>query len=166
MLKVINRYDELDFRQLMDVYAQRNCEIGAALYPKTDRNIQLLYAEQDFFQFLQSYFKIEDARYFIWAPDGRYMAALRIEPYLDGVLLEGLETAPKVRRKGVACALVSETIRYLETTSCNMIYSHVSKDNTPSLALHYKCGFSLFAEDAVYIDGTYHEDSYTLTYNI
>ena len=114
--------------------------------------------------FLLSYFEAPGAVYCVWALEDRYVAALRIEPYQDGVLLEGLETLPQERRKGAAFQLMNATIDYLKGTAYDVIYSHVEKDNLPSLALHNKCGFRVHAEDAIYIDGTHHKNSYTLIY--
>ena len=165
MLRVFERYDEIDFRQLMDVYSQWNQENGANLYPKMERNVQKLYSEQDFYGFLQSFFKVRGAMYFVWIAEGRYVAALRVEPYQDGFLLEGLETLPEERRKGYASCLVCAAIKYLHGRSCDRIYSHVRKDNLPSFELHDKCGFHIYKDDAVYIDGTYCTDSYTLIYS-
>ena len=33
MLKVFDRYEDIDFRQLMNVYAQLNCTEGKVKYP-------------------------------------------------------------------------------------------------------------------------------------
>lgn len=165
MLKVFDRYEDIDFRQLMNVYAQLNYTEGKVKYPKLFENLQILYAEQDFFDFLQSFLAIKNAKYFVWVQHGRYVAALRMEPYMDGYLLEAVETMPDVRRRGHATNLINAAISYMRDTSPGKIYSHVENDNEASLLVHHKCGFVILSEDAVYIDGTYHNNAYTLIYN-
>jgi len=162
MLLVFNQYEGIDFGQLMEVYAESNQSNGAILYPEEPENLQMLYAQQDFYEFLQAFFHIADARYFVWAPEGRYTAALRLEPFMDGLLLEALETLPAARGRGVASELINATIIHLHNQNYDKIYSHVHKQNLPSLAVHYKCGFSLYTNNAVYIDGTRHDNAYTL----
>lgn len=164
MLKVFDHCDHIDFRQLMDVYEQWNYAYGKGKYPKLSGNLQILYAEQDFYDFLLLFFTTKNAKYFVWAPQGRYAAALRLEPYEDGLLIEALETRPDCRRKGYATDLINATISYLRAGGPYKIYSHVQKDNEASLLVHYKCGFSILSENAMYIDGTYHNDAFTLVY--
>ena len=89
---------------------------------------------------------------------------MRLEPYEDGLLIEALETRPDCRRKGYATDLINATISYLRAGGPYKIYSHVQKDNGASLLVHYKCGFSILSENAMYIDGTYHNDAFTLVY--
>ena len=166
MLKVFSCCNDIDFRQLMDVYAQWNKENGKTLYPNLPINLQVLYAEQDFYAFLQAFFSGEYTNYFVWAPQGRYVAALRLEPYLDGLLLEALETAPDARMRGYAHDLIDAVVSFVGNSGFTKIYSHILKDNLPSLSVHYKGGFTLHSEDAVYIDGVHHKDAYTLIYNL
>jgi L-amino acid N-acyltransferase YncA len=59
----------------------------------------------------------------------------------DGWYLEGLETAPKFRRKGCAKQLLNETIERLRGLSARSIISIVDQDNMASRALHESCGF-------------------------
>lgn len=72
-------------------------------------------AEEDFREYLsQVFFAAEGAAYFILEEAGRYVSALRLEPYEDGLLLEALETAPEERRKGYAAHLICETAAHLK----------------------------------------------------
>ena len=96
--------------------------------------------------------------------EGRYKAALRMEPYTDGVLLEALSTMPGERRKGYAYMLVTEVQKYLLTLPYKVVYSHIHKKNLPSLQLHNKCGFQMFSDSARYIDGTVTQKSCTMCY--
>ena len=152
MLHWIRKLKDLDFRQLMEVYEEGNLESAAEFYPEAPENQQLLLAEQAFYQYLREcFFPTEGAVYAVWVENGRYVSALRLEPYQDGLLLEALETAPAHRRKGYAAALVTAVLQEL---GGRKVYSHVGKRNTASLKVHEKCGFQRIAEHAVYADGS------------
>ena len=152
MLFVANRLGELNFRQLMDVYEEGNLENAAEFYPRVPENQWLLMTEQAFHQYLKEcFFPAQGARYCIWTVDGRYVSALRLEPYRDGLLLEALETHPAERQKGYATALLKAVLaQYPEET----IYSHVGKKNLASIKTHERCGFHRILEHAVYADGS------------
>lgn len=164
MLRIIHSLKELDFHRLMQVYIEGNRENGAEFYPELPENQQLLQAEQDFYAYLRVFFTAPGAFYAIWAPEGAYAAALRMEPYQDGLLLEALETAPEHRRKGYAAALVRQTLAMLSERGPVKVYSHVNKKNSASLAVHKACGFTRIAEHAVYADGSVLHSSCTLCY--
>ncbi len=152
MLYIAEKLKDLDFRQLMEVYCESNLQNAAEFYPHTPENQWLLLAEQSFHQYLREcFFKTPGAYCCIWVEDGIYCSALRLEPYQDGLLLEALETRPDRRRKGYAAALLSAA---REHTGDAKLYSHVSKRNTASLAIHEKCGFYRILEHAVYADGS------------
>ncbi len=152
MLYIARNMRELNFRQLMDIYEEGNLENGAKVFSHYPKEQQVLLAEQDFYQYLQDcFFPRQDSVYAIWVADGRYVSALRLEPYQDGLLLEALETAPEFRNRGYASALVKEV---LKAYTGNRIYSHVAKNNKASLRTHEKCGFYRIREMAVYIDGS------------
>ena len=162
MLKVIQSMSELHFSKLMEVYLEGNIENGKQRYAHDSEEIQLLKAESDFYHYLNSvFFRQKDSMYMIWEAGGRYKAALRLEPYLDGYLLCALETAPSDRRKGFATILVRHTIEMLSEQGSGILYSHVSKRNTASLAVHHKCGFNIVKNHAVYSDGSVLHSSYT-----
>ena len=107
------------------------------------------------------FFPTDGVVYAIWEAEGRYVSALRLEPYRDGLLLEALETAPDQRRKGYGRRLI---LSVLEQFPGVKIYSHVHKRNLPSLAIHEKCGFRRISEQAVYIDGSVNSRACTLCY--
>lgn len=152
MLYIANWLKDLDFRQLMDVYEEGNLENAAELWPEEPRGQQLLLAEQSFHQYLREcFFSTENACYCVWIVDGKYVSALRLEPYQDGLLLEALETKPDRRRKGYAEALVNAVLSEVGETK---VYSHVGKRNTASLKTHVKCGFRQILDHAVYADGS------------
>lgn len=140
MLFIARSMKELNFSQLMAVYAESNGQ----------KEEGMLAAEQDFYQYLrESFFKTPGAYYAVWLSEGKYVSAFRMEPYKDGVLLEGLETVPNQRRKGFAQMLMCAVLPREKK-----VYSHVSKRNIPSLKVHEKCGFRRISEQAVYIDGS------------
>lgn len=143
----------MDFAALMEIYIEGNLE-------KTEEGLTLLQAEQDFYTYLRDvFFRVPGAAYFIWLERGEYVSALRLEPYRDGWLLEALETRPDRRRQGYAEQLLRGVLRlpgYIR------IYSHVHKENIPSLAVHARCGFCRISEQAVYIDGSVNSSACTL----
>lgn len=163
MLQIVTRLRDLDFRQLMDVYEEMNRLNGKAQYPALSSGAQLIQAEQDFYGYLQEcFFPTEGAFYAVWSPEGRYAAALRMEPYRDGLLLAALETAPQARGKGYAKALVKAVQAYLSEKKPGVVYAHVEKRNLPSLTVHYACGFQKISDNAIYIDGSVLRSSVTL----
>ena len=165
MLKIIKSMHELRFSELMQVYLEGNIENGRELYPDYSSAEQLREAEQDFYQYLASvFFRQENSFYAVWEADDRYTAALRLEPYADGLLLCALETAPDARRKGYATELIHAVQAHLAEQGSGTVYSHVSKRNAASLAVHQKCGFQIHKDHAVYSDGTVLHSSLTLIF--
>lgn len=163
MLMIARRLSLLNFGQLMEVYAESVAENGAEEYPNLPVTQQILTAQQDFYQYLNEiFFRQENSFYALWQVQGRYGAALRIEPYCDGYLLCALETAPVLRRKGHAVSLINSVVAYLKSQNSGVIYAHVSKENIPSLRTHQNCGFSVIADFARYADGSILQNSYTL----
>ena len=159
MLKIARKMNDFSFGKLMEVYEEGNLENGQDLWPEEPQWRQIALAEQEFYQYLQQvFFKTEGARYLIWEEGERYISALRLEPYRDGLLLEALETMPKHRNQGHAAKLVNAAIEYAGAK----IYSHVSKKNLPSLRTHEKCGFRKILDFAVYADGSVDDRCFTL----
>jgi len=163
MLKLCYRISDLDIRQLMDVYEETNQISGRVTYPGETANLQTLFAEQDFYQYLVEFFQFPGAVYAVWAEDGSYKAALRLEQYEDGLLITALEGLPKVRQKGYGKRLLKAVVEFTRKVQPVSLYSHVSKQNIPSLALHKKCGFGIVSDKALFLDGSNHEDHYTLS---
>ena len=160
MLIIAKKLRDLDFRQLMDVYEEGNLENAAEFFLREPKEQWLLLAEQSFHQYLREcFFQTQGAYYCIWEADGRYVSALRLEPYQDGLLLEALETRPGCRNKGYASALISAVLEYVGDEK---VYSHVSKRNTASRNVHIKCGFQKIHDHAVYADGSVTTNSVTL----
>ena len=162
MLIIANNRGKLHFSQLMAVYEEGNRENGAEFWPELPEYQQILNAENEFFQYLQEvFFARSDAVYCILEQNGKYVSALRLEPYKDGLLLEALETAPGHRRCGYGRKLIQAV---LEQYGDQKIYSHVSKRNLPSLRIHETCAFQRILEYAVYVDGSVNRRSCTFLY--
>lgn len=165
MLKIAYKFSDLNFSELMDVYIEGNRETGRDQYCFDTEAAQLRKAEEDFRCYLREVFFCQsDSLYCIWEDDGHYKAALRLEPYCDGYLLCALETAPEDRRTGMATALIQSTQKYLSSRGEGTLYSHISKRNTASLAVHRKCGFQTIKDYAVYSDGSVLHSSLTFQY--
>lgn len=161
MLNIIHSMKELAFSQLMEVYQEGNQENGQLLFPDLPEGLQLIQAQQDFYTYLsQIFFKTTDAAYYIWTEEGKYVAAVRTEPYRDGILIAALETHPSFRRYGYATKILQAV---LSERGDAAVYSHVSKKNAASLQVHFKCGFEIISDTAVYIDGSISQRAYTLS---
>lgn len=159
MVKILHSLGELSFSELMAVYGESNLEIGRERWPRELRGRQLLLAEQDFYNYLsQVFFRTQGAVYLVLEERGHYLSALRLEPYRDGLLLEGLETTPDYRNRGFARQLLRAA---LEAFDGVRIYSHVSKRNVPSRKVHESCGFRKILDHAVYADGSVLHSSVT-----
>lgn len=163
MLVIANKLRELRFRELMDVYAESNEKTGLEEWPDLPAGFAREMAEQSFYQYLKEvFFPTPDACYFLWEEDGKYVSALRLEPYRDGLLLAGLETAPDARQKGYAARLIQETKKWLTSRRFVRLYSHVHKKNLASIKTHEKCGFRHRSDYAEYIDGSVNYRACTL----
>jgi len=165
MLILAHNLRELNFSALMAVYAEGNAENAEAFYPNEDKNIGILRAEEDFYQYLsQSFFPVKGAVYAIWQEKAEYLSALRLEPYRDGLLLEALETHPNYRRQGYGKKLILAVLQWLKGQGSCIVYSHIHKRNQASLQTHLSCGFERISEQAVYIDGSVTDSSCTMRY--
>lgn len=159
MLVVAEKFSQLRFLQLMAVYEQSNLENGSRLELHLSENELLLRAESSFYTYLtECFFKTPGAAYALWEVDEAYVSALRLEPYRDGLLIAALETKPDRRNMGFA----TELLRAVRDRWQEPLYSHVSKQNGASLALHEKCGFQPIADHACYIDGSVSHHAWTL----
>ena len=161
MLLRFSSLRDIKFPELMAVYEEGNRENAADRYPEESVYRGLALAEEDFRQYLGEYFfPTPGAVYYVWQANGRYVSALRLEPYRDGLLMEALETRPDMRRKGFAAKLIKEMLLTLPKST--VVYSHVSKRNIASLKTHEVCGFEKMLDYAVYADGSVLRNSCTL----
>lgn len=165
MLCIARNLGQLSFGKLMEVYREANQQRGAQIAPGEPEERQIALSEQDFYAYLHdSFFTHPEAIYCILEENRRYVSALRLEPYMDGLLLEALETIPNQRQNGYAVRLIQAAQQMLEQQGNVRIYSHVGKKNIPSLKAHFRCGFEVYRDYASYIDGSVNDRAYTLRY--
>lgn len=121
------------------------------------------YMCREFYDYLVDvFFRVPGAVYAVWEMEGEYISALRAEPYLDGFLIEALETACCHRNKGYAKALLYAFLKSEQVKQCYPIYAHVHKKNEASLKTHMGCGFVRVLDHAEFIDGSVYQHSCTL----
>lgn len=149
MLKICNKFSELDFDRLLKVY-------DLDTYEQNSLAIELY----DYLH--QVFFRDKDAFYALWKIESNYVSALRMEPYQDGYLITAVQTTKSERRKGYAECLLRAVVSSLQILGNCPIYVHIHKKNVASIQLHMKCGFTITADHAVFIDGTASAGSYTL----
>lgn len=165
MLIIARTLAELDFSKLMEIYVEGNREHGQECWPEKSAEEQLRLSEIDFYAFLEDRFFVKPgAVYMIWSENNRYLSALRLEPFRDGLLLEALETLPQERRKGYASDLITVVLDWLKHTDAARVYSHVNKQNVASLRTHARCGFEIFLNYSLYNDGTRNDNAFTMRY--
>lgn len=163
MLHIYQTMKALSFGKLMNVYDTSNREHGAQLAPEESEARQIELSEQDFYFYLRdSFFCMPGARYAVWEVGNRYVSALRLEPYRDGLLLEALETIPDQRGRGYASMLLQAVLKELEPPVT--VYSHVEKKNAASMRVHRNVGFTILSDSASFVDGSANHRSYTLVY--
>ncbi len=163
MFCAITKLKQLDFRKLMEVYAESNLRTAAERYPDLPQGLGVMQIEQEIHQYLSQSFFAGGGFYCVWG-EGEYLAALRMEPYEQGLLLTSLETRPAYRNRGIATALITQSLAYcIDRFGCP-VYSHVAKDNLASMAAHLRCGFRLHKDWAVYLDGSVSHKCTTLVW--
>ena len=154
MLTIVNSFRKLNTSLLLQVYQESIESAGKEQYPFLSDNLQFLEAKQDFYAFWKDFFVQHNAFLAVWEINKRYVSALRIEPYHDGVLLTGLETCKEDRASGYATELLNAVISYLSDIGIKKVYSHIRNDNAASLKVHQKIGFQKISEGAVFLDGS------------
>ena len=164
MLKIASTFFELDFRRLTDVYEDSNRQLGHTRYRNEHDTQQLLMAEQDLYFYLKEFYKTQGAYCAVWQEGAVYISALRIEPFRDGLLLNGLETIPHMRRRGYGFMLVEAVLTDIRSRTTLPVYSHIDKSNVASLLLHEKAGFARISDQATFLDGSVQNSAYTLKF--
>ena len=153
MLQLVKTMKSLDFPQLVGVYS-------GSFDPHDHKRTQVLY------EYLIDFFKCYGGLYALWIEGECYCSALRFEPYRDGYLISGLETAPGKRGKGYAKSLMKSVLEYASKNGIERIYSHIANNNRVSIRLHKSCGFNKIQDYAVYIDGSVYRNSGTFCYEL
>ncbi len=159
MLKIVWDMGQLPVEALMAICCEALQREAKDRYGDLPPGIGLEYVELDLKEYLREvFFREKGAYYALWEEKGRYVSALRMIPYSDGLLLHSLHTHPDHRRNGYAAALVRAV---LAREGDAKVYSHVKKENLPSILLHEKMGFRKTADSAVYLDGSWDKNSLT-----
>ena len=161
MLKFIYRYWDVDFSDLLDVYSESLILEGAERYPYRSEYDQRILAEEDLREYLRFFFS-NGGILAIWLHDQQPVSAVRLEPYQNGYLVAGLETAPNHRGKGFATLLMNSVCEFLQARTPLTLYSHVKRSNKRSLRVHEKCGFGSYRDYAVLLDGSVDTKSDTM----
>lgn len=163
MLHIYTSPKGFPFSVLPPIYRDSLRSSGSFQYPEASKAQQEALAESDFLSYIRlDFFPRQGSLYALWDQGEKFISAARIEPYRDGVLLSGLETAPEHRRRGGASHLLESLLKALQEQGIPRVYSHVRKDNAPSLAVHKRCGFIIYKTTAVYLDGSADSRCYTL----
>lgn len=158
MIIVANSMRDIDFSKLTELYKDVLDHDCRNTYQHLDRYEGRICAENDLRAYLKEvFFGYSKGRYYINIEHGQYVSALRIEPYKDGLLLNALMTAEDYRRKGFASCL----LKYALSVEDRPIYSHIHRNNRPSVALHEKFGFIKLLDHSVFLDGSVHTDHIT-----
>lgn len=149
MLRKITRYDDLDPRALMDVYAESSFENTDYFYPgDADKAEAVRKVEAGFLDFLRTeFFSREGNVYWIQEENALWVCACRISAIRPGLFyLEALETRPDCRKQGCASRLLAGVLAELKRDGPFRLCDCVSKRNRASLKTHEACGFSIVSE--------------------
>ena len=150
MLLRINRYEELDVRKLMDVYAESNFENTDYFFPdETDKALAVRKVEEGFCGFLKDeFFANAGNAYWVLEENGSWVRALRLNLIEKGLYyIEALETKPDFRKQGYATKLMNGVIEKLKSEGSFLrIYDCISKKNIASIRTHEKCGFRIVTD--------------------
>ena len=168
MLLRITRFEDIDKRKLMDVYAESNFENTDYFFPdETDKKKAVSMVEAGFLDFLKNeYFTHSESEYCVWSENGVWVCAFRLYHAEDDLYYVcGLETHPDYRRQGYASKLVRAVQDELKVGGAFRMYSSVHKKNTASLKFHEKCGFAIVSDVGHdYYYGDDDENEYGLEY--
>ena len=160
MLTYISEMKSLPFFEICQVYQQSIEHSAQAL--SGARSEGLWQEEQELYQELRDLFEKRNGVLALWRTEQGIQAALRLEKYNEGLLLQSLETRPENRRKGFALSLVSAVLA--DQPRNTILYSHIKKDNIASMQLHLRCGFQAHSDMARLLDGTVTNQFITLKY--
>ncbi len=134
-------------RKLAEIYRESLARQGGECYPDETEFRQIALAEAQLGSFLrEDFFQKDGICCCLWLECGKPVSALRLWRDSDGVLLEGLETAPEYRGHGFASRLIAAVQE--KCPSDVPIFSHVNRKNTVSLSIHRKLGFRTVRQSA------------------
>ena len=153
-LLCFERFEELDFPKLMEIYRESNLENIPYFFPEeTDPERGLRQVEAGFRDYLEKdFFESPKNRYYVLEDGERWASAIRLSPIPErerSWFAEALETAPDCRRRGYARKLMELLCYALAKEGPFELTDSVSKRNLPSLGFHESVGFTVYQENAV-----------------
>lgn len=155
MLVSISSFKDFPMDCAFEIYGESIRKRGEKQFGYASEERQHLLAQEDFYLYLRDiFFGRKDSRYYFWQEDGHLVSALRVEPHEDGLLIEAMETMPGMRGRGYAGELLKAVLEDLKENGAAVVYSHIDKRNTASIAVHKKCGFYQIRDYAALIDGS------------
>ena len=129
MITLAKNMGQLRFSQVAQLYEAEALEAEQALYA---------FLREDFFP---------GGICCLWEEKGRYVAVLRLQPWKDGWLLDGLQTHRDHWRKGYASEAAAACIRVaFEQFGFPAVYSYMNAKNEPSFRTAMKNGMTLVDE--------------------
>jgi GNAT superfamily N-acetyltransferase len=149
MLRKIDRFEDLDTRALMDIYAESNFENTDYFFPEeADKAAALRKVEMGFLDFLRmEFFAREGSMYRVLEENALWVSACRISAVRPGLFyLEALETRPDCRKQGCASRLLTGVLEEMKRDGPFRLCDCVDKRNTASLKTHEACGFRIVSE--------------------
>lgn len=102
----------------------------------------------------RGFFNEPGAAIYLWTVGDAAVSALRVERWMDGVLITALQTAEGCRNRGYARMLLSAALEHLGQQGSGRTYAHIHHRNRASVCVHEKCGFRMIADTARLLDGT------------
>lgn len=158
MILVVNTLRALDFSQLIRLYENDIEQDRQRHYARLDVAEGRFCAEHDLYHYLRDcFFGQNNGAYYIYEEKGKYLSAFRVEQYLNGLLINALNTDEDHRNKGLASALLNKLFESVSVP----VYAHIHRKNMSSLALHIKFGFKKHSDHAVMLDGSVCNDHIT-----
>ena len=154
MLLIAKHISQINMTQLAYVYKESNRRQANEFRDDRPEGLRLLDAEMDLYEYLCEFLRDRNSFCAIWLENDRYVAAVRIEPFLDGMLLSGLETASAERGKGIAGRLLHEVVIFLAGHGYKKVYSHIARHNYSSVSVHVRNGFVKSLDYARCVDGS------------
>lgn len=164
MIEIVDSIHKIKYHEMMQVYESSILESASRQYGNYSRPEGILLAEQDLYSYIQDFLMHDNGVYLILSDAGMYISALRLERFLDGFLIAGLETKPGSRNKGFARQLLEFAISLVEDNYHVPLYAHILKTNQTSISVHEKCGFSRILNISTLLDGSVSDRLYTYCY--
>lgn len=176
MLRIAEHLEELRFDELAELY-----HYDLEVEDVDDRDLEpgeewLACIKAEFGVYLSARFfsrseRLNNVRsfYALWEVEGKYVSAVRVHVYEQGLLLQALQTREDARGKGYAAALLEAVLAYLAQRGHFKVYAHVRDWKTQVTKLLEAHGFRRILDYAVRKDPCewppyyYREDGY-LTY--